>query len=152
MTQTTTRAIRRWAAWIALFVLVISLGIWFLGRDTLPRTIRIATGKSGGLYYRFGTAVERSLADRTHRRVDVVVTEGSVENRDLLVSGEVDLAVIQGGAVGLNDLSVVTPLFSELVFVIVRKDRGIERIADLAGKNVSLDLKRSGSRESIGRS
>ena len=80
MARTTTKTIRKWTTWIIAIVFVISLGVWFLRRDTVPRTVRIATGEEGGLYYRLGSALKSSLAERTHRHVVIETTNGSVDN------------------------------------------------------------------------
>lgn len=148
MARTTTKTIRNWATWIVVFAFVISLGVWILGRDTLPRTIRIATGEEKGLYHQLGDALKLPLMEQTHRHVVVETTEGSVENLQRLFSGDVSLAVVQGGSVPMDYVSVVTPLFPELVSIIVRKESNIEKIVDLAGKNVSLGLEGSGNRKS----
>jgi len=148
MARTTTKAIRKWATWIIAIVFVISLGVWFVRRETLPRTIRIATAEKDGLYHKLGLALKSPIERRIHRNVVIDSTEGSVENLRKLRSGEVDLAVVQGGAIRMDDLSVVTPLFPELVLIIVRKGSGIEKIADLAKRNVSLGPKGSGNRAS----
>ncbi len=148
MARTTTKTIRKWVTWIITIVFVISLAVWFLGRDTLPRTVRIATGQKEGIYYRLSIAMKSPLSEQARRRVVVETTNGSVDNLRMLVSGEVDLAIVQGGSVPMDDVSVVTPLFPELVLIIVRKGSGIEEIADLAGRNVSLGLPRSGNRVS----
>ena len=148
MARTTTRTIRQWTTWIIALAFVTSLGVWFLGRETLPGTIRVATGAQGGLYYRLGSALKSPLSDRTHRPVDIEPTDGSVENLRKLLAGEVHLAVLQGGSVPMDDVAVVTPLFPELVLMIVRKESGIERMADLAGRNVSLGPPGSGNRQS----
>ncbi len=148
MARTTTKTIGKWVSWTALFLFVISLAVWFVRRDTLPRTIRIATAEEGGLYHKLGLAIRPSLMERTERKVAIETTEGSVENLRKLRAGEVDLAVIQGGSVPISDVSVVTPLFPELVLIIVRKGSGIEKIADLAKRNVSLGREGSGNRVS----
>ncbi|MBC8870083.1 MAG: TAXI family TRAP transporter solute-binding subunit [Planctomycetes bacterium] len=148
MARTTTKTIGKWATWIIAIVFVISLGVWFLGRDTLPRTIRIATAEEDGLYHKLGLALKSPIEERIHRDVVIESTEGSVDNMRKLRSREVDLAVVQGGSVPLDDVSVVTPLFPELVLIIVRKGSGIEKIADLAKQNVSLGSEGSGNRVS----
>lgn len=147
MARTSTKAIRKWVTWIVLILFVISLGVWFLRREPLPRTIRIATGEDEGLYHLLGDTLKPHLAQRTHRRVEIQSTKGSVENLADLLSGKADLAIVQGGSVELDGVSVVTPLFPELVFVIVREGSDIREIADLAGKNVSLGFGESGNRK-----
>ena len=146
MARATAKTIRRWVTWIVVLVFVLSLGVWFLRRDPLPTTVRIATGDKDGLYFRLGKALEPSLSEQTRRKVFIEATNGSVDNRRLLVEGTVDLAVVEGGSVRMDDISVVTPLFPELLLIVVRKDRQIETIADLVGRNVSLGRPGSGNR------
>lgn len=148
MAQATTNTIRKWATGIIAIVLVVCVMVWFVRRDRLPSTIRIATGHKEGLYCLFGNAIKDVLAAKLNRRVAVDTTEGSVDNLRRLLSGEADLAVVQGGSVSLDGVAVVTPLFPELVLVIVRKNSGILEIADLAGHNVSLGREGSGIRKS----
>jgi len=156
MARTTTKAIRKWATWVIALVFVISLGVWFLRRETLPRTIRIASAENKGLYHQFGSALKSPLEERIHREVIIKSTAGSVANLQKLVSDEVELAVVQGTVIQggsdlmdstfMDNVSVVTPLFPELVLIIVHRESGIDEIADLAGRNVSLGPKTSGNR------
>ena len=62
------------------------------------------------------------------------------------MNGEADLAIVQGGAVPIEKVCVVTPLFREFVFVIVRKGTGIKSVWELAGKKVCLGQRGSGNR------
>ena len=144
----TTKGIRHLVALGMLVVLIISLAVWFFRRDRLPRTVRLATGDTEGLYYLVGSEIMDSLGRRLHREISIKPTAGSLENLDLLVRGEVDLAIVQGGTVAMEDVSVVTPLYPELLLVIVRKGRDITSIPDLKGKNVALGKEGSGNRNS----
>lgn len=148
MARLSTKSIRKWITILMFLVFVGSLVTWILRLDPLPTTIRVATGESGGLYYRVGKAIESSLRDRIHHKIRIESTRGSQENFESLTRDEVQLAIVQGGSVPLENLSVVTPLFPELVFVIVRKGSGIEKVSDLVGKQVALGRKGSGSRTS----
>jgi len=143
-----TGTIRRWITIAMLVVFVASLVLWLTGRENLPRTIRIATGHEAGMYHVLGEDLRPSLERRLDRDVAIINTRGSLENYELVLQGEVDLAIVQGGAVPLENVSVVTPLFPELVFVIVRKSAGIRSIRDLAGRKVSLGDELSGTRVS----
>ena len=131
-----------------LVMLVISVAVWLGGRQRLPRELRIATGEEGGLYYQVGNSIERSLGERTGRSVSVLTTRGTAANFGMLVDGKADLAILQGGAVRLEEVTVVTPVFPELLFVIVRKGQGIETVADLRGRSVAIGKEGSGTRES----
>ena len=73
-------------------------------------------------------------------------TNGSEENFRLLSTGQTDLAIVQGGAVPIEQVSVITPLFREFVFVIVRKQANIQSVWELAGKRVCLGQSGSGNR------
>lgn len=129
-------------------VCISSLVAWFVGLDTLPATIRVATGEKGGLYFRVGKSMESSLKQRIRHRISVDSTRGSQENFERLIRGDAQLAVVQGGAVPLEQVSVVTPLFPELVFVIARKGTNVMNVADLSGKKVALGPTGSGNRAS----
>ena len=141
----------KWIRTVALvsltLLLISSLAIWLFRQERLPRTIRIATGELGGLYEKVGTSIEGSIHQRTDRPVVLVESAGSAENFLSLMDREVDLAIVQGDSVPIEDASVVTPLFREFVFVIVRRDRGIESVTQLAGKAVCLGALGSGGRD-----
>jgi len=141
----------RWIVWLMLTVLVASVGTWWATRESLPGEIRIATAAEGGLYHRFATLLGERLTERTGRRVRLVPTLGSVQNCKLLESHEVDLAILQSTSVPLEDGAVIAPLYPEVVCVIVRADRGIVELPDLAGRSVLLGPEGSGMRESAQR-
>ncbi|MEN8148480.1 MAG: TAXI family TRAP transporter solute-binding subunit [Planctomycetota bacterium] len=144
--KSATGTIRRWITVAMLVVFVGSLALWLANRERLPSVVRVATGHEHGLYHVLGEGIRPSLERRLDRDVVVVTTHGSRENFEQLQSGAADLAVVQGGSVPLEEVSIVTPLAPELVFVIVRKTAGITSIPGLAGRNVSLGDERSGSR------
>jgi len=122
---------RRWIALAPIAIIIISVGVWFATRDTLPGTIRIATAHEGGLYHEFGTALKRSLEEKTGREVEIVETEGSVENSRLLREGMVDVAIVQGVASSLDGMSVIAPLYPEVVHVVVRTGSPTKFVDDL---------------------
>ncbi|MEE8525369.1 MAG: TAXI family TRAP transporter solute-binding subunit, partial [Thermoanaerobaculia bacterium] len=129
-------------------LLVGSVVAWYVTREKLPAKIRIATAMEGGLYYQVGVGLRPFLEQHAKREVEILVTQGSVEDRELLLRGEADLAILQGGAVELDGLVAVAPLYRDLVHVVVRRDRGLESIRDLQGRSVVLGPEGSGMRES----
>ena len=143
---------QRRVQWMVL-LLAATATISFLVRGfmptPLPSRIRIATAFEGGMYAAFGTAFGPALAERLHRPVQVQLTQGSVENRDLLLSGEVEMAVMQASSVTSERFSAVAPLYYEPVHFLVRRDAvDIDSVTDVAGKRVSLGPERSGMRQS----
>ncbi|MGH7179542.1 MAG: TAXI family TRAP transporter solute-binding subunit, partial [Tepidisphaeraceae bacterium] len=75
-----------------------------------------------------------------------LVTAGTVENRELLLTRRADLAILQNGAVPMSGTCALAPLYQDVVHVVVRSDRNLDAIPNLAGRNVSLGLVGSGMR------
>ncbi len=148
MSPVSTRTIRNVASVIVLLLLVASLFVWYGDRNPLPRTIHIATGEEGGLYFKLANSIRESLQQRTKREIAIESTRGSEDNFERLTQSAADLAIIQGGTMPIEELSVVTPLYPELVFVIVRIGSDVEEIFDLVGKNVAIGRTGSGHRRS----
>lgn len=156
MTQPLSRLLRKWFAWLMVLVLVMSLAAWFLMRDTLPPVIRIGTAVQGGLYYAEGLSVAEALDRRTTHPTEVVPTSGSQDNCERLRAGEVDVAIVQSGAVSLEGLAIVTPLHRDVVHVLVRRTlldaapdgSQVSSMIDLAGKQIAIGLAGSGMQPS----
>ena len=131
-----------------LAMLLGSIAAWQVTRDRVPRTIRIATGARGGLYYAFAQSIAPQIEKRTGSRVELLETEGSGANRDRVIRREAELAILQLGAASLEGLAVVAPIYRDVVFVVARRERGIHSIADLVDRRVLIGLPESGMRSS----
>ncbi len=142
--------LRKWLALVPAALIVGSIAVWWFTRERLPRTIRIATALPGGLYREFGDALRDSLARRTGARVKIVPSDGSVENRELLLSHKADVAIVQGGSTPIDRLAIIAPLYPEVVHVIARRG-GATNLAGLAGRQVILGPPGSGMRRSANR-
>lgn len=134
--------------WLLLLVLVASISVWFATRERLPRELRIATAIEGGLYHEVGRLLGERIESATRAEVALVPTAGSLENLARLAAGEVHLAVLQASTIPSEGVSVLAPLYPEVVHVIVRDDSSIRGLAELAGKRVALGVPDSGMRES----
>jgi TRAP transporter TAXI family solute receptor len=128
-------------------IAVLSFLTWYATRDTLPETIRIATSSTESFYFDVGGALARYLEEASGHEVEVVETDGSIENLRLLEAGDVELAIVQASSLPLDGIGVVSPLFSEVVHVIVRRERGLAAISDLVGKRVAIGEPGSAMRE-----
>jgi len=141
-----------WRFWITLVVVVVCLVClvsWWCLRVRLPSPIHFATAEGGGLYFRIGDLLELQLAERTGRDVEVLTTEGTMENVAKLISKDVHLAILQGGASEASpDVRALTPLYREPVHVIVRRSSGIRSVKDLRGRRIALGTEGSGMRRS----
>jgi len=145
-----TKTLRRWLGFIILGAVVVSIATWFATRESLPKEIRIATAKSGGLYSEFATKLKPYLEERTGCSVVVQSTQGSVENLELLRRDEVQLAIMQAGAVDLKDVVALAPLYPDVVHVVVRTGSDIQTIRNFARRRVSIGPRASGMRETAG--
>ncbi len=113
-----------------------------------PRHIVMATGSKDGVYYYYGR-IYRDLMAREGVEVTLKETAGSIANIDLLDRGEADVAFVQGGTRtddGTTALRSLASLYFEPVWLFVRADMPIARLADLRGRRVAIDGDGSGTR------
>jgi uncharacterized protein len=134
------------AAIISLFALIVT---YHFVQPAPPRHIVFATGREGGAYFLFGLRYQALLA---HEGIDVTVrpTSGSVENIHLLQRGAADVAFVQGGtgaSVDAPGLRSLASLYYEPVWILARKQTGIQQLSDLKGRRIGIDQEGSGTRE-----
>ncbi|WP_169977084.1 TAXI family TRAP transporter solute-binding subunit [Tautonia rosea] len=148
MAQRRSRLIRRGVASAMLAVLIGSAITWLVTREWLPRTFRISSGQVEGRYHEFARRLGPAIEARLGRPSEVLPSEGSLASRELLLADDsdrrADLAILQGGSVPLRGLTMIAPLFPDVVHVVARADRGIETIEDLRGRCVSVGEPGSG--------
>ena len=112
-----------------------------------PRAIRIATGAADGAYHSFAQQYARLLA-RDGITLEVIPTAGTVDNLELLKSGEVSLALVQGGCAtdaDRADLQSLGSLFLEAVWVFTPRVSPIHRLNELEGRRVTVGPLGSGT-------
>ncbi|MCU7959473.1 MAG: TAXI family TRAP transporter solute-binding subunit [gamma proteobacterium symbiont of Bathyaustriella thionipta] len=113
-----------------------------------PRQIVIAAGQPDGAYYQYAKAYARFLANEDIELV-VKATQGSVENLHLLKSGEVDLALMQGGvgdAAKESDLRSLGSLYFEPLWLFYRSDLNLTQLDGLKGLRIAAGASGSGTR------
>ena len=136
-----------WKAWLAGLLVAGLIGVvaWQFVGDPPPDRLRLATGGEGGGYDLAGIAIRDQLA-ADGIAVELVRTEGTAENLELLQTGEVDVAFAQGGVLeDPSGLLGVASLYFEPLWVFARADAGIDELADLAGKQVQIGAAGSGT-------
>jgi len=118
--------------------------------------IKIAGGEQGGNYYKMACAIS-NLAKKHGAQVQVVASQGSIENIGLIKSGAVDFALVQADVARRAvrghqpftdpalDLVLVSPVFTEAVQVLIRSDLYVFNTAELKGKIVCLGPEQSGT-------
>ena len=132
--------------WTMVAVLLVSLLAFWLTREALGPRVRIATGAQGGLYHKLADVLAPHLEERIRRPVDVVTTAGSRENLRLLLGGEVELALLQGELAGEDGVRALTPLYQDVLHVVVRKGSGIDSLGGLPGRRIAIGAAESGMR------
>jgi uncharacterized protein len=119
--------------------------------------LTIATGSAEGTYFKIAQDIKQ-LVDKDGIPIEIIQTNGSFDNINLLGAGKVDLAIMQLDVLrfvaevmlketGLNVLQetkVVLNLYLEEIHVIA-KDENIRTLTQLQGKKVSVGLEKSGS-------
>jgi TRAP transporter TAXI family solute receptor len=122
--------------------------------------INILTGGTSGVYYPLGNALSaiygKALPDA---KVTVQATKASVENLNLLQAGRGEVAFALGDSVGLawkgdpdmgfpgklDKLRTIAAIYANYIQIVATMDSGIETLADLEGKRISVGAPKSGT-------
>ena len=137
---------RRILSWLLPCLLLA--GLTGCGRDADP--LRFGTGGTGGTYYAYGSALAPKLEPEAGRPVEVRETTGSEANLRLLQTGLADLAIVQSDTLQYTAeqeeirFGAVAGLYTEACQLVTTADSGIQSVAGLAGKRVSIGADESG--------
>jgi TRAP transporter TAXI family solute receptor len=115
-----------------------------------PQGISMATAGEGGHYYRLGTLIKQEMEKQRNRTVDVLLTQGSLDNIERVRDGRADFALIQGAlpegeTVSFEGLAAVTGIGRQYVHILVPNNSPIRTFKDLAGKKVGMGPYKSGN-------
>lgn len=130
-----------------------ALGLALIAGPAAADTARFGSGQQGSQNYGVNAALGQAVDEGTDLDVTVQAFGGATAFLPLLQSGELDFAAVVTPDVGdavrgtgpfegmkLGDIRLVAALFPSPVGLMVRKDAGITKIADLAGKRVAWGL------------
>jgi uncharacterized protein len=133
-------------------VAIAAVGITLIAGAAVAqlKTMAIATGGTGGVYYPLGGGLANILTKTIPGlAASAEVTGGSVDNLKLIGTGQAELAFTQADAVadaingvdkfksGKVALRTLMVLYPNQMHVVTIEGTGIEKIADLKGKRVS---------------
>lgn len=143
-----------------------------VGQQPAPVFFRIGTGATGGTYYPVAATVAHVISAPPGSRpceaggpcgvpglvAAAVATAGSVENIARIEDGRLESAFVQGDVAAwahagrwawqgraARSLRAIAALYPEAVQIVTRAGSGIERLDDLRGRRVSLDMPGSGT-------
>lgn len=135
-------------------IAIVFLALLFHGQAW---ALTIATGSTEGTYFKIAQDIQQ-IAEKEGIPVEVISTNGSFDNINLLGAGKVDLAIMQldvlrfvaeillkeSGLNVLQEARVVLNLYPEEIHIITKND-SIRTINDLQGKKVAVGPEKSGS-------
>jgi uncharacterized protein len=122
--------------------------------------INILTGGTGGVYYPLGVALSKIYAEKMKDvKPSVQSTKASVENLNLLQSGRGEVAFTLGDSLAdawkgnaevgfkskLDKLRTLAAIYPNYVQIAALKSAGINTLADLKGKRLSVGAPKSGT-------
>jgi len=113
-----------------------------------PDHVVIATGEANGGYHRYAQQYQDYLANEGIT-LEIVETQGSVDNINRLRRGEVDIAFVQGGTAPENmqnvNLQGLASLYYEPLWLFHKSGLQLDRIGELPGLQVSVGADASGT-------
>jgi TRAP transporter TAXI family solute receptor len=142
---------------VGMFILSIGFGAI---SATAAEFINVLTGGTSGVYYPLGVALSEIYGDGIQgARVQVQATKASVENLNLLQQGKGEIAFALADSVKLawegdkeagfpakvDKLRAIAAIYPNYVQIVASKDSGIQTLADLKGKSLSVGAPASGT-------
>lgn len=124
-----------------------------LGAAASAEELRIGTASLGGAFYPMGQSIANIVNKYAGDDISMVpiVTGGSVQNPNLIASGEVEIAITNNNlavlatrgagpysAAGPIDIGAVAALHPSVLHMVVLADSDIRTIEDLRGKSVAV--------------
>ncbi len=141
-----------------VFALILAIMLLAAVPACATEYIYLATGGTSGTYYALGGDLANLFA-KNNADLDVTAqsTGASAENIRLIDQGEAEMAIVQNDVADyayngtnafegeqIQSFSVVASMYPEFVQLVVHADAGINTLADLKGKRVSIGAAGSG--------
>jgi len=132
---------------VVLAVTLLVLAYWWLDPNP-PKRVVLATGPAQSAYEEFGKRYARILA-KDGITVDLLPSDGSAANLQLLREGKADLGFVQGGTseagpVSEDSLQSLGSLFLEPVWLFYRGKTTLSSLTQLEGLRVNVGTPGSG--------
>lgn len=134
-----------------LVALLVGLAVWLAWgfvADPPPRRLVLAAGAPDGTYWRTAERYRTAFA-REGIVLELLQTEGAVDNLARLEAGTADLAFVQGGIArpeGHAGVVAIGGIFHEAVWLFHDSRLAVKRIGELRGLRVAIGHEGSGTR------
>jgi len=142
-----TDALKVYGPLAAIILILLVITMRFIAPPP-PMELRFAAGGADGQYF----AIAQQYADALSQHgitVEVLETAGTVENFNLLQTGDADVALLQGGIASQTDRETVQSLggvLAEPYWIFVRRDSLVFDFGDLSGSTIAAGPVGSGTR------
>jgi TRAP transporter TAXI family solute receptor len=124
----------------AIAIALLSFGL--VGCNAVSEPIRLATGASTGYYYRLGQQIETSVENTVDLTIEVRESQGSIDNLQQLLEGNIDIALAQLDVVEesmkTGEVKAIAVLAQEHIHLIGRRPPTAENNADTDAAPVTL--------------
>lgn len=114
-----------------------------------PKSISIATGSASGAYFAYAQRYKALLAEQGIT-LNIVSTEGSIDNIQRLQSGDVDLAFVQSGTgqayKNSENIVALGSVYYEPLWLFMPSQQVLFKTSDLLGKRIAIGTEGSGTR------
>ncbi|WP_298820298.1 TAXI family TRAP transporter solute-binding subunit [uncultured Roseibium sp.] len=137
----------------SLKTVAAAAAVSLIGSASVAEELRIGTASLGGAFYPMGQAISNVVNKHAGEGISMVpiVTGGSVQNPNLIASGEVEIAITNNNlavlatkgagpykAAGPIDIGAVAALHPSVLHMMVLADSDIQTLEDLKGKRVAV--------------
>src|SRR5688572_24499670 len=150
---------------VAILLVISGCGSGGSETSRSTRRLSIATGGTGGVFYPYGGGIAKIISENIPNvEATAEVTAASVDNLKFLKLGTSDLAftmadTAQDAALGADAFAdfgtvparTLAVLYSSYVHLVTHTGSGIQRVADLRGRTVSIGSPGSGTAILAGR-
>ena len=134
-------------------LLLIIASFYFTSKFIQPsvkKEITIATGSIDGEYYK--TALQyKELLEKQKVKVNIVTSNGSLENIELLNEKKVDIAFVQNGieiVKNENNLQAIASVYYEPLWIFYKNDTyKMDYLIQLISKKISIGKEKSGTED-----
>lgn len=116
------------------------IGVIYVGyyKSNSSTVLRVASGERNSHAFEVGKDLKQAIETHSDFKVELVESGHSAFNRGVVQSGKADIAFISPSATDMTNLSVIAPIDTKYLHVIVREELNIASINGLAGRRISL--------------
>ena len=139
--------IRPYINWILMLLAIV--GVIYVGyyKSSSTTVLRVASGDRASHNFTLGKELKQILETHSDYKVELVESGHSSFNRGVVQSGKADVAFITPSATEMTNLSVIAPITTNYLHVIVKAQINIDNVKQLPGYRIALGGENSDHRK-----